>query len=451
MAKFRTKGSGVKKFIAVLLVVGLIASAVVWAIGSKGFKQNNPLKFFNCWGAATVSSNQNDGNGGTQNGGTITTDTRHGNTDLTEGDNNGISLYSAQLPRAAFAANGIAESADSAYTIVAEVLPDYASDKTLDGSVSWLNSESEFAAGRDVTDYMTVDQISEGTFNLVCLQDFGEPVLLTVASRSNPEVFGICTVNYYQRVKSVDFAFTLDGETVTPNVENGVYKFDYTGAEKDYVAEVVPVYSNYTIADETLTTSISGALTSDFGYTAAASLNTVKIPAGLTGGDPEMTENALNWCEYLYTQVFGITYNVEYVSIGRGLCLGETQFVHGNSIKPTYILTAEEKQHPRCAYYISLLNDSGNFVNETVFNQTKIRYENYQPSPYSFYGATVAAYNDFVVAVNRCNANGAGIVEYTVKISGERTTCEAVLQLGYNGELKVNVQDITLSDTDIKI
>ncbi len=364
---------------------------------------------------------------------------------------NGVTLLSAVLPRSAYKANGVSEQAETAYTLTAEVTPDYASDKMLDWAISWQNSESEWASGKEVTDYVTITPTVDGASTAVCscLQDFGEPVILTVSSRSNPEISGFCYVHYYQRVKSCELTFSYDGEAITPVVDNGVYKVDYTGAENDYNVELKPVYSNYTLTD-TYTTTVNGSLSSTFGYTATESLTSLRLPAGLSGGDPELTENALNWCNYLKTTFFEFAYgyDLENLNIGADLLLGNNAYAHGQTIKPKYKLTEEEKNHPRCAYYISLI-ESNRWQTESAFNQLKTEFYAYQPSAYNFCGAQISTYNNFVLAVKRCNDGNVGVVQYSVTINGEHSSYQAVFNLGYNDEFKINVQDINLSDTSI--
>ncbi len=447
----------VAKVIAVLAVILAIAyvitSCVIGGLHSS-LPVWNPLK----WVKGDVS--QDDQGDGTVN--------IPGNSDGNGGaildgeENNGIALYSAKLPASTFAANGIDPQADSAYRIIVTVKPDYATDKTVIPSVCWRNAASEFASGKTVTDYGIIDLVAgdDSMFNFVCKQDFGEPIILKFTSQSNPEVYGECTVNYYQRIKSCDFTFTLDDVAVTPTLENGIYKVDYTGAEKDYKINLQPVYSNYTVADE-FTTEITGSLTSAFGYTATESLTTLKIAAGITGGDPTLSENAIGWCN-MVKKLFNLTYNSNdtfEVSYLLNMCLGKLFDAYGHIISPEYRLTAEDKQHPRCAYYLSVLenadketvNNEYRFTNADSFNSAKANYAAYQPAAYNYYGASIATYNDFVVAANRCNANNSGVVQYTVAITGTKSNYETVLKLGYNGELKVNVQDVDLSDTDITI
>jgi len=375
-----------------------------------------------------------------------------GGSDITDITNNGVTVLKAVLPRAAYAANGVSEQAESAFTLTAEVSPDYASDKSLDWTrLEWQNADSAWAEGKAVTDYVTVTPNGNAAV-LACLQDFGEPIVLTVSSVSNPEVFATCFIDYYQRVKSCEFAFFYDGVEVTPTVSNGVYKLDYTGAEKDYTVELRPVYSNYTLTD-TYTTTINGALSDTFGYTATSTLTALTLPAGLTGGDPELSENALNWCQYVQSQVYSYSSyasgtNAVYINMGRTLCLGNSTSAYGHTFTPKYKLTEEEKLHPRCAYYISLL-ETQTITNDAEYEQAKTEFENYQPSAYTYYGAQIPSYNAFVAAVQSCNSNGVGVIEYTVNISGAHSNYETVLKLGYNDEFKTNVQDITLSDPNV--
>lgn len=438
----KTKGNG-GKAVAVVLALAVLTGGVC-ACGYAA--RDDEGKWFENWNLSTwhwadrlPDTSDNEQNGGNVNPGDNTA-ANPGGSDVSV-EYNGVTVYKAALPRAAFAAMGVSEQAESAYTLTAEVSPDYASDKSLDWTnIDWQDGASEWATGKVVSDYVTVTPSADGSSAvLACLQDFGEPIVLTVSSVSNPEVCATCFVNYYQRVKSCDFAILYDGEEITPTIENGVYKVDYTGAVKDYTVELRPVYSAYTLEEE-FTTTVNGALTSAFGYTATLPLNSLAIPAGLTGGDPALTENALNWCNWVKTTLFSwsnLNNGYEYT---RGLCMGYNN--------PKYKLTEEEKQHPRCAYYISVINDNANFANDTAYQQAKVKFASYQPAPYRYYGTQIDTYNDFVAAVNRCNSNGVGVIEYNITINGAHSNYTTVLSLGY-GELKVNVQDIVLSDPNV--
>ncbi len=429
--KQKHTGAKVIAVLAVILAIAyVITSCVIGGLHSS-LPVWNPIKWVkgdvsqDSQGDGTVNIPGNsDGNGGA----------------ILDGEeNNGIALYSAKLPASTFAANGIDPQADSAYRIIVTVKPDYATDKTVIPSVSWRNAASEFASGKTVTDYGIINPVAgdDSMFNFVCKQDFGEPIILKFTSQSNPEVYGVCTVNYYQRIKSCDFTFTLDDGAVTPTLENGVYKVDYTGAEKDYKINLQPVYSNYTVADE-FTTEITGSLTSTFGYTATESLNTLKIAAGLSGGDPKMSSTLINWCD-----------KVKEINNIRGQAM-EYHLNDISALKRQF--TSDDYNHPKYIWYNAIysectLTPSYVYVPDDYLE----RLNAYTPAAYNYYGASIATYNDFVVAANRCNANNSGVVQYNVAITGTKSSYETVLKLGYNGELKVNVQDVDLSDTDITI
>ena len=93
--------------------------------------------------------------------------------------------------------------------------------------------------------------------------------------------------------------------------------------------------------------------------------------------------------------------------------------------------------------------ESDYFSTAAKFELGKVEYNAYTPAVYNYYGATVATYNDFVLAVQRCNNNGVGVVEYSITINGAHSNYTTVLYVGYNDDLKTNVQDIVLSDTNV--
>ncbi len=134
--------------------------------------------------------------------------------------------------------------------------------------------------------------------------------------------------------------------------------------------------------------------------------------------------------------------------MGSELVKGKTIDAYGNTIRPKYKLTEEEKHHPRCAYYLSIL-PSGTFNSADDYNSRKNQYLNYKPADYTYIGGVVIpSYNEFVASVNRCNTDGVGVIDYSININGEHSNYTTTLSLGY-GELKVKVQDVELSDGSI--
>ena len=120
-------------------------------------------------------------------------------------ESNGISLLSAKLPVAAYAANGVSERADTAYTITATVEPAETTNKAVDWSIAWANADSAWASGKTVTDYVTVTPSASGslTATIECKQAFGEQVTVTCTSRDNTELTATCTVDYIKKITAL--------------------------------------------------------------------------------------------------------------------------------------------------------------------------------------------------------------------------------------------------------
>lgn len=137
------------------------------------------------------------------------------------GENNGVEIVAAKLPREAYAANGIDPKADTAYKITATVSPDNADDKTLDWAISWIDGSSSWANGKTVTDYGTITPTSDGalTANFVCKQNFGAQIVITATSRDNPQAKGTLTVDYRKKLTSSTTGI-FDGNTSSTKVWN---------------------------------------------------------------------------------------------------------------------------------------------------------------------------------------------------------------------------------------
>lgn len=92
------------------------------------------------------------------------------------------------------------QSNENTVTVKASVLP---SDNTalVDWSLSWVNPSSLWVLNKTVTDYVTVTPLSDGsqTAKVNCLQAFGEQITVNVKLRSNPEIQGVCKLDYLMR------------------------------------------------------------------------------------------------------------------------------------------------------------------------------------------------------------------------------------------------------------
>lgn len=194
-----------------------------------------------------------------------------GGTVITEGEGNGIKLMSVKISPENYAEYGISPLADTAYQLTATIVPENATDKTVDWAIAWAvppqhsggtigdeDPGSVWAMGKTVTDYVTVTPTSDGalTANVECLKDFGAQVKVTVTSRDNSEVKANCLVDYTQKLQGVKatFGFTVltDGMTKSFDLSQSgqpieSWTFDYTTSaytiEDHYVTMVTLSFS----------------------------------------------------------------------------------------------------------------------------------------------------------------------------------------------------------------
>lgn len=123
---------------------------------------------------------------------------------VSDGEYNGISILSAVLPVSAYAANDISPLADTAFTFTATVVPSGVKNKQVDYSIAWKNPSSEWASGKDISDYLVLAQSGNGglTATLTCKQAFGEQAIVTVASRAVSSVKATANVDYRKKLLS---------------------------------------------------------------------------------------------------------------------------------------------------------------------------------------------------------------------------------------------------------
>lgn len=100
------------------------------------------------------------------------------------------------------------ESGNLTTVITATITPDNATNKLVDWSLEWTNAESEFAQGKDVSDYMTITTAEDGALSatLTCLQAFGEQIKVKVVLRANNDITASATCDYVKRVESATVA-----------------------------------------------------------------------------------------------------------------------------------------------------------------------------------------------------------------------------------------------------
>lgn len=197
---YKKKQSGVGKviafFICLVICAGIVCAAGYGSKTADGwFKNGNVATWFDSWGkgnAPTHSANGKPTDGMT----TATTSSQF------------MSLRSTPMTA------GASSRTDSTYRLTATVEPADADYQELEWLVSFENSSSAWASGKAASDFVNVAPSSD-THNatVTCLGDFGEPVIITVKSKDNPEAYATCRCDYVKRVKSL--TFTLEDPTFT--------------------------------------------------------------------------------------------------------------------------------------------------------------------------------------------------------------------------------------------
>lgn len=173
--------------LALIIIAGVITGVVFWQKGNIVF---NPVG----------QEQPADENGETASGGAV----------IGEGEGNGIKMMSAKIATADYDEYGISPMAETAYTIVATITPSNATNKTVDWFVDFDESLSEWAVGKNATDYVTVTPTSDGALSATvqCLQPFGEQIVIKVVSRSDDQITARCSVDYVKKISSISVNFS---------------------------------------------------------------------------------------------------------------------------------------------------------------------------------------------------------------------------------------------------
>ena len=219
-------------FLAVLLVLVIAGTAALVGVLSDGFKN---------WDKFKPDEEQTEQTEETaDNGGAI----------IGESVGSGVKVMSAKIAPENYAANGVSAQAETAYTLTATVLPEKASNKAVDWTVSFVNPASAWATGKTVTDYVTVTPTADGalTANVECLQAFDEQIKVTVTSRNNADATATCLVDYAERVSG--YTLTLSNGGVTISSSDPEYtvtgKSSVSISKGEYTKTVGTIEENFT-------------------------------------------------------------------------------------------------------------------------------------------------------------------------------------------------------------
>ena len=167
--------------IAILLVIVLGVGAMVG--GYFMFGTINVKHWFKDKPAAVLPDNS--GNNGDNIGGSDIEGVGN-NMIINSGEEYGISLTSELIAPDDYDNYGISTQAETAYTFVGTAYDENGSSngvpQDMEGSASWKNASSSWASGKNVEQYIKVTKTGDNQFQVSCLQEFGEPAILTIKS-----------------------------------------------------------------------------------------------------------------------------------------------------------------------------------------------------------------------------------------------------------------------------
>lgn len=150
-------------------------------------------------------------------------------------------------------------SATDGITITASIIPASALDKRVNWSVEWVDSASEWAKGKTVTDYVTVtaDTTDSRIATVNCSAPFGSQIKVVATSVENPSAKSYCTVDYLSRGEKIEISMTINyyaGDTKVSSEQvqnkNGIMIMEY----KELTDDITAVDYNCTFSDNSVYT-----------------------------------------------------------------------------------------------------------------------------------------------------------------------------------------------------
>lgn len=199
-------------------------------------------------------------------------ETSQSKANATDSENSfGLQIYNSKFMKlSASAMNAPVKAASNGITLTATILPDTATDKTVDWTVEFSNPSDSWAKGKNASDYVLVSPTSDGalTATVSAKKAFSSQIKITVTSRANVEATAYCLVEYGQRLSdTATMEFTNNQFATEKKLTNvGVQSIEAIkaanwqlmtqlyGTEFTYA----PSYaSDYTKANESATTTFS--------------------------------------------------------------------------------------------------------------------------------------------------------------------------------------------------
>ena len=159
----------------------------------------------------------------------------------------GLRLAGAGIDPARYEEYGVSPTAENAYTLTATLSPEAATNKSVDWSVAWTDATSEWADGKDVTEYISLSP-SGLTCTVTCLRAFGEQATLKCSWAEDEDINAVCTLEYAERIVSLEYEHNEIAYSFTSSGSS----YEYAGESGEYDAfgyGIEPVYGDGTLTD----------------------------------------------------------------------------------------------------------------------------------------------------------------------------------------------------------
>lgn len=202
----------------IALIVAAAVTVTTLGVGTSGFKDWSFSRFFP---KSEVQEQQPDDEQPDEN-------EQADNTVITVSEEHGLKLMSATIAPENYAEYGVSTYAESAFSLTVTITPSNATYQSVDMTLKWKNPQSEWASGKSVSDYLTINQTSDGSLTATgtVLQAFSEPIEITATLRGQEEITAKAQVDYVGTLKadlySCDLEFyDSDIEIKVEGIENG--------------------------------------------------------------------------------------------------------------------------------------------------------------------------------------------------------------------------------------
>lgn len=165
-------------------------------------------------------------------------------------DENGNELFSGKvydMPSNLIFTSDVEEVSDNdGVNLRAIIKPDTAHDKTLKMTIAWKNPDSAFATGKDVERYIMINTVNndDRLYNVRCMEPFGEKIILTAVSRSNPRAKATCELDYMTRPSEAIFGMNVNTNSDSETRNWAFSLISYTDYQNDPIRNVDMISSS---------------------------------------------------------------------------------------------------------------------------------------------------------------------------------------------------------------